>query len=119
MLAQDGVNRALPTPQRATPAPHLHILDVRVRPILHQVLDALALLLGSLLKLHGRAGRRAKSAQKDTALRIWEAKGLVAPRAHVVQDAATLTGNSHCSQQHGADSGVLGAFGAQAVHQAG
>ena len=41
-------------------APHLHILDIRVAAVLHQVLDALALLLGGLLKLQGgRAGKGA------------------------------------------------------------
>jgi hypothetical protein len=53
------------TLQAATPLPaaaaatDLHILDIRVAAVLHQVLDALALLLGRLLKLQGgRAGGR-------------------------------------------------------------
>ena len=59
------------TLQAATPLPaaaaatDLHILDIRVAAVLHQVLDALALLLGRLLKLQGgRAGGRGEG-QRD------------------------------------------------------
>lgn len=40
---------------------YLHVLDVWVGAILHQVLNALALLLGGLLKLQNGAGRQAEA----------------------------------------------------------
>lgn len=46
-----------PTPN---PTACLHVLHIRLRAVLQQALDALALLLGRLLKLHlgGTGGRR-------------------------------------------------------------
>lgn len=50
-----GCPNTAPLPETHT---HLHILDIRVGAILHEVLDALALLLGGLLKLQSGPGRQ-------------------------------------------------------------